>query len=498
MTKKIFIPFFFSFCWMSLQGQAPLPVKQFLKADYMDGSTFSLMVKDVDSDELIYQYDAGREVIPASVLKTVTTATALEILGDDYRFPTSIEYDGEIKEGILHGDLYIKGSGDPTLGSGHFTPNRNVFNVDRYNFAVKWAEAVKKAGIQKITGSVIADESIFDTEGISPKWLFEDMGSYYGAGSYGLNVFDNFFHLELSTGKVGEKPIIRGIKPELLSVNFHNYLTSAAVPMDSAFVTGGPFSTDRYLYGIVPVNRSSYMLKGDIPDPALFIAGLFTEKLKEAGIVIENAPSCYRLEDEAGRWNHSVRKKIVTTYSPTLREIVRITNERSHNLYADALLKTIGLEYNPGENEVISSFGKGIKVIHSHWEEEGLDTSFLNIYDGSGLAITDKVTASFVVDLLVYMHSKSPHSDAFVKSFPKAGMEGSVRNFLKGTSLAGTAILKSGGMSRVRSYAGYIKKNNKTYAIAVFANNYNCESRVLIKALERLLIALFEGKGDSF
>lgn len=491
MTRKLFNTLLILFFFFPVIAQIPQPIKQLLKTDYMKGATFSFIAKDINSGEILYNYDTDREVIPASVLKTVTTATALEILGPDYRFPTSLEYDGEIKDGVLYGNLYIKGSGDPTLGSSHFTPDRSGFTEDQYRFLTSWIQAIKKAGIRKIEGSVIADESIFDNEGVSPKWLYEDMGNYYGAGCYGLNVFDNLYYLQMSTGNAGEIPIIQKTNPPVSGIHFHNYLQTASVATDSAFVLGAPYSTERYLYGVVPANRSLYTLKGDIPDPALFIAQLLTEHLNKAGVITEKSPSCYRVEAEKGNWLPGKREVVVTTYSPTLQEIVRITNERSHNLYADALLKTLGLRYQPRKAEILSSFGKGVKVMQAHWKEKGLDVSSLNINDGSGLAVTNKITASFLCEMLTYMATESVVSDTYISSFPQAGSEGSVRNFLRGSNLQGYARLKSGGMSRVRCYAGYITKDSRRYAVAVFANNYNCEGREIIKALERLLTASF-------
>ena len=226
-------------------------------------------------------------------MKTVTTATALEILGEDYRFPTALEYDGSIENGLLKGNLYIKGSGDPSLGSAHFAP-------DHKRFLQEWISALKKVGIHKIQGAVIAD---------------------------------------------------------------------------SSFIVGAPFATDRYLYGIVPANREWYPLKGDIPDPALFLADYLTRQLEHEGITVGESPSCFRILREAGRWQPGKRTEIVTTYSPTLREIVEVTNHVSHNLFADALIKTIGLRYTPRKGEVISSFNRGIQVLRDYWQGKGLDLS---------------------------------------------------------------------------------------------------------------------------
>ena len=472
-------------CLHLLAGaQTPAPVKWLLQAPYMRGASFSLVVKDVQEGRTVYSYDTDRLQSPASVLKTVATATALEILGEDYRYPTTLEYDGILENGTLKGNLYIKDSGDPSLGSSHFAPGQN-------KFLSTWRAALQKAGIKHITGSVISDESIFDTEGVSIKWLREDMGNYYAPGSYGISIFDNMYKLSLQTGAAGTRPVLKGTEPDIPFIRFKNYLKAAPVSSDSAYIIGAPLDDVRYLYGVLPANREAYVLKGDIPDPALYLARYLTDQLQQKGIRVDGSPSCYRIEVEENRWKKGERKEIVTTYSPTLREIASICNHVSHNLYADALVKTVGLQYKPRRNEMISSFGRGVQVVKEYWEKKGLDVFPLRMNDGSGLAPADKVSAGFMGELLVYMATESAVSDAFIASLPQAGIEGSVRNFLKGSKLQGKAHLKSGGITGVRSYAGYITKDGKTYAVAVFSNNYSCPMSRMTRALEKLLLQLF-------
>ncbi len=472
-------------CLHLLAGaQTPAPVKWLLQAPYMRGASFSLVVKDVQEGRMVYSYDTDRLQTPASVLKTVATATALEILGEDYRYPTTLEYDGILENGTLEGNLYIKGSGDPSLGSSHFAPGQN-------KFLSTWIAALQKAGIKHITGSVISDESIFDTEGVSIKWLREDMGNYYAPGSYGISIFDNMYKLSLQTGAAGTRPVLKGTEPDIPFIRFKNYLKAAPVSSDSAYIIGAPLDDVRYLYGVLPANREAYVLKGDIPDPALYLARYLTDQLQQKGIRVDGSPSCYRIEVEENRWKKGERKEIVTTYSPTLREIASVCNHVSHNLYADALVKTVGLQYKPRRNEMISSFGRGVQVVKEYWEKKGLDVFPLRMNDGSGLAPADKVSAGFMGELLVYMATESAVSDAFIASLPQAGIEGSVRNFLKGSKLQGKAHLKSGGITGVRSYAGYITKDGRTYAVAVFSNNYSCPMSRMTRALEKLLLQLF-------
>ena len=448
----------------------------------MKSASVSIMVKDILSDSTVCSYDAEREVIPASVMKIVTTASALEMLGDQFQYTTTLLYDGVINGNNLEGNIYIRGSGDPTLGS-------SETGADRDKIMRQWANAIKNAGVQTVTGSVISDERIFDTEGISMKMMREDMGSYYGQGSYGINIFDNRYTLFLRTNEANTQPEIIKTVPEIPFLFFNNYLTVNNANRDSMYIIGAPFSNERYLYGTVPANRIDYQQKGDIPDPALFLAQYFTAFLEKESVNVAGEPSCYRLLYQSNNVINSDYKSFTSTYSVPLKELARITNHVSHNLYADALLKTMGL--NAISAEKLSSFEKGVHLIKKSWDEKGLDTSSLWMYDGCGLATTDKVTATFLCDLLSYMYTQSSVSKSFFESLPRAGMEGTVANFLRGSRLQGKARLKSGSMSRVRSYAGYVIKEDKPYAVAILVNNFSCTQTQIRMDMERLLLSLF-------
>ncbi|MDR1455722.1 MAG: D-alanyl-D-alanine carboxypeptidase/D-alanyl-D-alanine-endopeptidase [Tannerella sp.] len=462
----------------------PVPLKRFLEKNALKGASVSFMVREVASGRVLYRFDDERELTPASVLKTVTTASALAILGEDFRFETSLLYDGEIRDGVLNGNLYIYGTGDPTL-------NSSELHMEKDSLLARWAEAVEAAGIRKITGRVIADESIFDTEGVSMKWMREDLGNYYGQGSYGLNIFDNQYALYLETNGAGAPPSISRCEPAMPFLIIHNYLKAAPVSTDSCYITGFPFSNDRYLYGVVPERRSRIRIKGDIPEPGLFLAQYFNGYLLRKGFEIKREPSCYRILSESGQWPTAGRKKLITTHSPALKEIIRITHFASQNLYADALLKTLGLRYVPEPQEVISSFERGVRVIENYWREKGLNTASLWMYDGSGLASSNKTTARFLCDLYVFMAASPEVSETFFRSLPQAGVEGTVQTMLKGSALQGKARLKSGSMSRVRCYGGYVVKDGKQYAVAILINQFSGKNSLMRASVEELLLSLF-------
>ena len=471
-------------CYFHAVAQIPQPLRVFLQKPALKGASVSFMAKEVNSGTVLYSYETEKELSPASVMKTVTTATALELLGEDFHFETSVLYDGEIFNGVLTGNLYIQGSGDPTLNSSEMmTYQDSIFDL--------WTLAIRQAGIQHINGQVIADESIFDTEGVSMKWMREDIGSSYGQGSYGLNVFDNQYTLYIKTGASGSQPVLLSTEPAMPSLQFFNYLKVLPVPSDSCYIVGFPFLNERYLYGVMRTNQGRGRITGDIPDPALFLARYFTDYLIYNGINVAKESSCHRILSQTGEWKAMNRKNLITTYSPSLKEIAGITNFVSHNLYADALLKTLGLRYQSYQPEVITSFEKGARIVRNYWTVKGLDTSSLWMFDGSGLAITDKVTVEFLCDLYSYMATKSSVSGSFIESLPQAGVDGTVRNMLRGSSLQGRARLKSGSMSRVQCYGGYITKDGKQYAVAILVNNFSGRHNLLRGAIEELFLALF-------
>lgn len=462
----------------AVYASTPQCVKDLMLTDYMKNSDLSMIVKDLESGEIIYDYNINKAIIPASTLKIITTSTALELFGADYRYETILQYDGEIKNGVLYGNIYIKGSGDPTLGSEYFE--------NRTKFLDNWIEAIRNLGIKEVMGSVIADEGIFDNQGIHSKWQAEDLGLYYGAGSYGINVFDNMYKLYLKSGAAGSKPMICTIVPKM-KLNFINALITEDNAIGST-IFGIPFSNERYLNGSLYPN-SSEVVCGDIPDPALYTAGILTDSLKNIGVCVNGEPACSRLLSQSGNALPQKRQNIITTYSPTLSEIIKVTNYFSSNLYADALLKTIGTLYLKSDQSM-TSFDKGIRVLKDFWEERFINCNMI-LYDGSGLAATNRITSEFVSEVLEYMATKSMYSEQFIHSLPTAGVSGNIKNFLHDTCLQGNAKLKGGSMTKVQCYAGYIQKGEKRYAVGIFANNYHCEPQKVKKALEEILVDLF-------
>lgn len=451
-----------------LSASAQNPISTFTNNNLHRNANISLMVKDLRTGKTLYSHRSGSATIPASTMKLVTTATALELLGANYQIKTTLEIDGTVgTDSVLNGNLYIYGNGDPTLGSSHLG---NIY------FLNEWVSAVRKAGIKQINGDIIADASAYDTEGINPKWIWEDMGNYFASGVYGISYKDNTFEMELKSGAVGTTPEIVKITPNIPELTFKNYLKSTTIRFDSAYFYGAPFQNERSIYGAIPANRASFKIKGDIPRPGLVLARDLAWKLKSNGIPVSGDAT-----DEIGK--STKRTVIYTHFSPKLSEIIKVINVTSNNHYAEHLLRHLALRQGKQ-----ASTTDALERIKSFWSSKGLPVDELFQSDGSGLSPMNAVSANFFVSLLEYM-DKSKNNTVFRASLPVAGQSGTLRNFLKRTALNGKVQAKSGTFSRVKSYAGYIQSNGKRLAFAIIVNNPNSASTsATTRKMEEFLI----------
>ena len=471
MMKKL--NFIISLLLFSILTFAKSPLDGLVNNSLLQNANISLLVRDVATNTTVCEYHSKNSVVPASTMKLVTTATALELLGADFRFQTRLEVDGKVTaDGVLNGNLYIRGGGDPTLGSE---------KLGDTTFLVKWVEAIKNRGIRKINGRVIADAGLFDDEGVNPKWTWEDMGNYYAAGIYGISYLDNTYRLVLRSGSVGTTPTVLRVVPEIANLKIDNRLMSSSISFDSAYFYGAPHSDYRTVIGEIPANRAEFVTKGDIPNPALLLAQHFSDRLIQNDVAVRDLPTdSIDLASE--------RTTIYTHDSPPLSEIITETNVRSNNLYAECVFKYLALQ-----NKAVATNAEAVQVIKAFWKSKGLSVDQLFMYDGSGLSPSDAVSAQFFVELLSYMQTKSLNKDVFFRSLPVAGENGTLKSFLLKTPLQGKVHAKSGTISRVKSYAGYIDNKGKQLVFALLINNPNGSSKAVTRKMEEFLLQVSAG-----
>jgi serine-type D-Ala-D-Ala carboxypeptidase/endopeptidase (penicillin-binding protein 4) len=434
-------------------------------------ASVSLCVADARTGDILIDYNSGISLAPASVMKLITTSAALELLGPEYTFKTTVGYTGKLnkRSGRLKGDIIIHGGGDPALGSAYFKEHYD-------GFIANWVTEIKKLGIKRISGRVITDDTYFDYLPVPAKWLWEDEGNYYGAGAYGLSVFDNTYEIHLRTFSGSFPPVIKEIIPVECLSELSNFLLTEGTT-DEGYVFAAPYSKQGWLAGSVPINQDDFVLKASVTDPPLLLARILTEKLKAGGIKISEDPATLR-SDPGYKPDKIV--PVTETSSPPLSEIINVLNHESVNLFAEHLIKELGKKFkNKG------STASGAEVIIEFLKNSGLDTNGLFLEDGSGLSPLNAINTRELVRLLVYMKNNGKHFPEFYSSLPDAGKNGTLKNSFKDPVFESRLKAKSGSMTRVRSFAGYfITKSGKEMVFSIIINNYSGPSKKIISEIE--------------
>ncbi|WP_372755127.1 D-alanyl-D-alanine carboxypeptidase/D-alanyl-D-alanine-endopeptidase [Labilibaculum sp.] len=451
----------------SAQNQLQSYVDAFVADTCFFSASVGIVISDLDNGEQLATNQANVALTPASTQKLLTTAAALEILGSHYHFKTSIETNGELLEnGQLNGNLLIKGFGDPTLESKYF--------ASRTDIKLGIAQKLKKLGVSSIHGKIIADDSYINAK-IPATWIWEDIGNYYGAVPNGLTYHDNLYSLFFKSGKAESKTQLIKTEPQNTGLLFDNQVLSSNINRDLAYIFGGNTSNQRRIEGSIPQNRNNFEVKGALLDPKISLITKLKTSFTKTEIVLNEK-----------QLSNSKYKNLFDLYSPELKEIVKATNKKSINLFADHLLFEIG-QHEYGS----ASWETGIVAVKNFWKAKGLPTKYISIYDGSGLSHFNAISASFFDQLLQYMH-RSNYSQEFISSLPVSGISGTLQNFGKNNELKGKWKAKTGSMSGVRSYCGYLKsKTGKNYSVTVLINNYHCSSSLVNNKLIILLNQLY-------
>ncbi|MGI6572538.1 MAG: D-alanyl-D-alanine carboxypeptidase/D-alanyl-D-alanine endopeptidase [Fermentimonas sp.] len=456
-------------------------LQRFIDHPALKHASVGISVVELESGKSIVNHDAEKSLTPASLLKLITTATALEMLGENYRYKTKIAMDANDPSRIL-----VLGGGDPTLGS-------EVFPENPYTFFINGVKALTRSLPTGREYAILVVDNLFGYDGISPEWTWIDIGNYYAAGAYGISIFDNNYKLVFNTMDRKSQPKILRTEPEIKGLTFQNSLTLNDTGRDNGYIYGVPFSYEKELRGDIPSGRSEFAIKGDIPDPGRLVGETLGEYLNQAGYqvgAIETTRQDHlsRSSTNEQKPPYRVGNVLFTLVSRPLKEIIREVNVESNNHYAEHLIRTIGRHAN--SDIYTNALTEGVDFSVSHWKDKGIDPSPLTMHDGSGLAPQNAVSARFLTDMLVYMYNRSNNSNAFFNSLPKAGQEGTLKNFLRDTRLTGKVTAKSGSIGGVQCFAGYLIDGEKKYAFTVMVNKFNGTRNEVRKAIEQFLLGL--------
>lgn len=467
-------------------------VKDYLKKlqnenDFKNASLgFSL--KSLSQDKPLLDVNATKSMAVASNAKIVTTSTALAILGEDYTYKTILEYTGKIDAtGLLDGDLIIRGSGDPSLGS-----ERLKGIPDMQAWLKLMVDKVKLMKIKKIKGHIIIDQDFFDPNPLCNSWMWMDIGNYFGAGAYGFNINENLYRLYFAKNTVvGSPAVIAKTDPSIADLQWQNSVTIAEKSSgDNCYIYGSPYNNVHIAQGTIPVSDVNFWVKGAIPDPPQLVAMYFNNLLQVAGISSGGFNSSRLMKMQGLAMPAISERKMIFTYaSPALKELVNVTNQYSINLYAEAFLKTMAQKiYNNGSETT------GTQVLEEYWKEKGLKMGGFSPEDGCGLSSLTNYTPDQLTDVLK-ITSKEKYFATFNASLPLAGATGTLAGMCKGTKAENNVRAKSGNMQKVISYAGYVTNAaGEKMCFAFVLNNFTADNVVIKKRIEKLMVMLAEMK----
>ena len=465
------------------QNRIQRAIDEIEKDPSLKHASWGIAVIDTETGALVASHQPDLGLVPGSSLKVLTTASALALLGVDYTFKTAIQYDGQLDaDGNLEGNLYIKGFGDPTLGSDQFAEAVELDEVIQM-----FRLSVQQKGIRSINGYVVGDGSYFDSAVIGNTWQWDDLGNYFGAGTWGLNIHENLYHLHFrQTSKLGNQPAIALIEPHIPNLSFYNEVTAAGRGTgDNAYIYGAPYSYERFVRGTIPIGSGRFTIKGSIPDPPLFAAQNLDAQLKSVGIISQKGPVNFQ-ELSLGGYREIPRTTIFEHHSPPLRNIVKRTNIKSVNLYCETLLKALGkTQRAEGSSEA------GLEVMENYWTGKGVNFSGCFLEDGSGLSAKNVVTARFMAQFMSEVEQEKAYFTAFYDSLPVAGQSGNMKYLLRGTEAAGNIRAKTGTLKRVRSFTGYADtKSGKRLAFCIIANNFSGSGGTIRRKLSNIMLAM--------
>lgn len=420
---------------------------------------WGVVIQSLSTGEYFYRRNENKNFMPASNMKLFSTALALLQLGPDYTYKTSLYLNGKIKNEEIKGDLILRGVCDPTISS-------RFYNGDALTVFNNWADSLVNMGIEVINGNIIADDDAFEEEALGNGWAWDDETYYYSAIPGGVCFNDNCIDLTIIPGKkVGRKAIIN-IYPNTKYVTILNNVVT--VPDDS--VTDIDFYRERntniiQVFGTIRKSETEIKESISINNPTKFAAVVLKEIIESKGIKVRGQALD---NDELGIVrDYQKLNPLFTQVSPPLKEIVKVVNKISQNLYAEQLMKTIGYE-----KLKFGSFENGLNSSQNLLKQMGIDPENIQIVDGSGLSRLNLFTPNQLNSLLRFMY-RSRYFNEFYESLPVAGVDGTIANRMKNTRAMNNVRAKTGYINAVRSLSGYVTTTDgEMLTFVMIANNF--------------------------
>lgn len=441
-------------------------IEQIINQSKFASARWGVSVISLRDGRVVYSRDSQKSFSPASNMKLITTAAALDLLSADYRWRTSVFPENVPDEqGNITGNIVLYGRGAIDLDSTSIN---------------KLADEVYRKGVRRVKGDVVGDESFFRGDALGQGWLWNDVQWYFGAEASALSVNQNEVRVIITPTAFNQTASAR-LEPE----NSYVLLSNETKTIESGNVISigihrGLSDNNVRLWGNVPARSAGLNAKLSVYKPALWAAQLFRDALKAKGIVIDgNTRSLDAKDRQTGKeFDLNNSTELAYVESQPLGEVVRRTNKESWNLATELMLRTIGQKFgntapnpDPRKMAVRGDDGAGLAVLMKWLNEKGVSTNGLSLYDGSGLSRLTLITPESMTQLLVFM-SKHPSSQAFRDSLAIAGQDGTLSSRFRNSAANGHVFAKTGTLQHISALSGYIAASNgETFAFSIICND---------------------------
>ena len=405
-----------------------------------------IVVKSLSTGEIIYEHNPDKLYIPASNEKIITSVAALSLLGNDYRFKTEFFSGGGISNGVLHGGLYIKGYGDPTLAEGHL--GYIVFQL-------------KQRGVKEVKGKIVVDDSYFGGSRYAKGWKEEWKDDFYSPAISALSFNYNIIELKVYASKPGQKPAVK-IEPEGSNIEIINQSVTSR-KKGTLKTTWQNDQTIVVTGRIKP--RATVTLKIPVLNPTVFTGNVIKSAIEESGIKVSGPV----VVDRVPRWANI----IYTHYSGPLSQVITEYNKNSVNIIGENTMKTLGAQYQgiPGTWE------KGSAVISEFLNKAGIRNGY-KIVDGSGLSLLNRVSPETLTDILSYAYNNAMISNVFIESLPVAGVDGTLKKRFRQSDIQGRVRAKTGYLRNVRALSGFVfTKKGDVLVFSILSNGFGWKTK---------------------
>ena len=458
-------------------------------APIMAHAQWGVLVRSLRTGEILYERNADKLMVPASNMKIVTLAAAARVLGWDAHFTTTLESSAPIEDGVLRGDLYVRGGGDPSI---------NTRNGRGAAVFADWIAALRSAGIRRIDGRIVGDDNLFDDEGLGAGWAWDYLEADYAAPVGALQYNEDVAALTVLPGRAAGEPAIVSLAPGSGLTVDNRTVTSAAGTPETIQCRRRMNAPVLEVLGSVPLPAAEPSPLAPVRTVARTVAvvnptAYFVQSLREALIAggIAVSGEAVDLDDlpAVASGNEPARRPLATTESQPLRDIAAVMMKVSQNLYAETLLKATGVAASGA-----GTAQAGRTAVLETLRQWKLDEGSLVMLDGSGLSRYDYVTARLIASLLERLYSDPRHRDAFAATLAVAGKDGTVSTRLLRTRAEGNARVKTGSISNMRSLSGYVQsRDGEPLAFAILANDFTIPAATVnwIAALAVQILATF-------